>query len=110
MSMIEHLVSTARDGVVRRREQVPQSDLEGRLGERGRDRPFMEALVRPGLSLVAEFKRRSPSGGEIDTEASVAEIVRAYERGGAAAPSVLTDEPHFGRPLGGLAAARGGRA
>jgi indole-3-glycerol phosphate synthase len=106
MSMIEQLVSAARDGVVRRREQVPQSDLEGRLGERGRDRPFMEALVRPGLSLVAEFKRRSPSGGEIDTEASVAEIVQAYERGGAAALSVLTDEPHFGGTLDDLRAAR----
>jgi indole-3-glycerol phosphate synthase len=106
MSMIEQLVSAARDGVVRRREQVPQSDLEGRLGERGRDRPFMEALVRPGLSLVAEFKRRSPSGGEIDTEASVTEIVQAYERGGAAALSVLTDEPHFGGTLDDLRAAR----
>jgi indole-3-glycerol phosphate synthase len=103
--MIEQLVSAAREGVERRREQVPQSDLAGRLGERGPDRPFNEALVRPGLSLIAEFKRRSPSAGEIGS-ADVAEQVQAYERGGATALSVLTDEAHFGGSLADLEAAR----
>src|SRR5256885_1610352 len=106
MSMIEQLVSAAREGVERRRAQVPQADLEARLGERGRDRPFMEALVRPGLSLVAEFKRRSPSGGDIDSDASLPAVVQAYERGGAAALSVLTDETHFGGSLDDLRMAR----
>jgi indole-3-glycerol phosphate synthase len=106
MSMIEQLVSAARQGVERRREQVPLADLESRLSDRGRDRPFMEALVRPGLSLIAEFKRRSPSAGAIVADAAVAGTVQAYERGGAAALSVLTDEPHFGGTLDDLRAAR----
>jgi indole-3-glycerol phosphate synthase len=106
MGMIEQLNSAARDGVERRRGQVPLADLESRLESRGEDRPFMEALVRPGLSLIAEFKRRSPTAGAIDTDAPVAETVQAFERGGAAALSVLTDEPYFGGSLDDLRAAR----
>ena len=61
--MIEQLIAAAREGVEQRRGQVPQAELEARLTGRGDDRPFNEALVRPGLSLIAEFKRRSPSAG-----------------------------------------------
>lgn len=104
--MIEQLIAAARDGVEERRAETPQADLESRLQSRGDDRPFNEALVRPGLSLIAEFKRRSPSAGEISALATVAEQVGAYERGGAAALSVLTDEPHFGGTLEDLRAAR----
>jgi indole-3-glycerol phosphate synthase len=105
--MIEQLIAGARQGVEERRRELPQADLESRLSGRGEDRPFNEALVRPGLSLIAEFKRRSPSAGQIAAQSTdVAEQVRAYERGGAAALSVLTDEPHFGGSLEDLRAAR----
>src|SRR3954471_21250566 len=104
--MIEQLIEGARRGVEARRAEVPQADLEARLAARGEDRPFNEALVRPGLSVIAEFKRRSPSAGEISAEADVAAQVGAYERGGAAALSVLTDERHFGGSLEDLRAAR----
>jgi indole-3-glycerol phosphate synthase len=104
--MIEQLIAGAREGVEARRREVSQADLESRLSGRGEDRPFNEALVRPGLSLIAEFKRRSPSAGELSAGADVAEQVGAYERGGAAALSVLTDEPHFGGSLEDLRAAR----
>ena len=105
--MIEQLISAARGGVDQRRRQVSQADLESRLHGRGEDRPFNEALVRPGLSLIAEFKRRSPSAGEIGgAGANVADQVSAYERGGAAALSVLTDERHFEGSLDDLRAAR----
>jgi indole-3-glycerol phosphate synthase len=57
--------------------------------------------------LIAEYKRRSPAAGELPRGGdSVAEIVRAYERGGAAALSILTDAPHFGGSLADLAEAR----
>jgi indole-3-glycerol phosphate synthase len=104
--MIEQLIAAARAGVEERRDGTPQEELESRLPGRGEDRPFDEALVRPGLSLIAEFKRRSPSAGEISAAAAVAEQVGAYERGGAAALSVLTDERHFGGSLEDLRAAR----
>jgi indole-3-glycerol phosphate synthase len=99
MGMIEELVESARAGVERRRAEVPLEELEQRLPARPEQRPFGEALVRPGLSLIAEFKRRSPSAGEIREGATPAEIARAYEEGGAAALSVLTDGPHFGGSL-----------
>jgi indole-3-glycerol phosphate synthase len=104
--MIEQLIAAAREGVDERRRAVPQAELESQLHARGEDRPFSEALVRPGLSLIAEFKRRSPSAGEISGSAAVAEQVAAYELGGAAALSVLTDERHFGGSLDDLRAAR----
>jgi indole-3-glycerol phosphate synthase len=102
MGMIEELVEAARAGVERRRAQVPLEDLARRLSERPEQRPFGEALTRPGLSLVAEFKRRSPSAGQIRDGAEPAELARAYEEGGAAALSVLTDERHFGGSLSDL--------
>ena len=63
--MMDQLIAGARTGVEARRRELPQADLEARLSARGEDRPFNEALVRPGLSLIAEFKRRSPSAGAI---------------------------------------------
>src|SRR5262245_39564211 len=104
--MIEQLIAAARDGVDQRRREAPQSDLESRLPDRGRDRPFNEALVRPGLSVIAEFKRRSPSAGDIAATADLTEQVGAYERGGAAALSILTEEGSFGGSLEDLRAAR----
>jgi len=58
------------------------------------------------LIIIAEFKRRSPSVGAIRDDLTVSEIVRCYERGGAAAISVLTDEEYFGGSIGDLCTAR----
>ena len=104
--MIEELVRAARAGAERRRAQTPLEELERRLADRPEQRPFREALTRPGLSVIAEFKRRSPSAGEIRARAEPGEIAQAYEEGGAAALSVLTDEPHFGGSLEDLIQAR----
>jgi indole-3-glycerol phosphate synthase len=106
MGMIEDLVGSARAGVERRSAEVPLEDLARRLAERPEQRPFGEALVRPGLSVIAEFKRRSPSAGEIRAGATPAEIARDYDEAGAAALSVLTDEAHFGGSLDDLREAR----
>jgi indole-3-glycerol phosphate synthase len=106
MGMIEELVGAARAGAEKRRAEVPLEELERQLGERPEQRPFGEALVRPGLSVIAEFKRRSPSAGQIRAGATPAEIAHAYEEGGAAALSVLTDAKHFGGSLDDLREAR----
>jgi indole-3-glycerol phosphate synthase len=61
-----------------------------------RQHALHEALADAGrVNVIAEFKRASPSKGEIRAGASVEETVRAYERGGAAAVSVLTEEDYF---------------
>jgi len=66
---------------------------------------FAEALSRPGFGAIAEFKRRSPSAGDLRPHGDVAEVARAYEAAGARAMSVLVDE-RFGGSLDDLRAAR----
>jgi indole-3-glycerol phosphate synthase len=106
VSVLDRIVDSTREDVARRREAVPLAELEGRLAAPREDRPFREALTRPGVSLIAEHKRRSPSAGEIRAGSTVADIVQAYERGGAAALSILTEGPHFGGSLDDLREAR----
>jgi len=103
---LDDIVQATRDALERRKRERPLADLERELASRGDGRPFMEALSHPGTSLVAEHKRRSPSAGLIRDGASVTDVVQAYERGGAAAISVLTEEAHFGGSLEDLYEAR----
>lgn len=65
-----------------------------------------QALIGSPTGIIAEFKRRSPSKGEIHPMAQVGEIVSSYEEAGAAACSVLTDTAFFGGALTDLAVAR----
>jgi indole-3-glycerol phosphate synthase len=96
---LERILEATRERTERRKRELPLEVLAAEL-ERGREgRPFSEALARPGISIIAEHKRRSPSAGTLREGAAVGEIVRAYERGGAAAVSVLTEEEHFGGSL-----------
>lgn len=65
-----------------------------------------EAIARDRINVIAEIKRASPSKGVIDAGIDVAETARAYERGGAAAISVLTEEDRFLGSLEDLTTAR----
>ena len=106
MTVLDKIVDMTREEVKLRSRATPISELEERLQPHREDRPFREALIRPGVSVIAEHKRRSPSAGEIRAGATVTEIVSAYERGGAAALSILTEGPHFGGSLDDLRQAR----
>jgi len=110
VSVLDRIVDATREDLVRRRERVPLAELERQAAGGREDRPFSEALTRPGVSVIAEHKRRSPSAGEIRAGATVTEIVEAYERGGAAALSILTEGPHFGGSLDDLREARAASA
>lgn len=126
-TVLERIVSETRVELEQRKQRVPLGALQvqaaagdrgvgkdgcaqsvvagGRSSERPRGR-FHEALARPGIGVIAEFKRRSPSAGRLCEEADVADIARAYERGGASAMSVLTEGPNFDGSLEDLCAAR----
>ncbi|HEX6752248.1 MAG TPA: indole-3-glycerol phosphate synthase TrpC [Solirubrobacterales bacterium] len=107
--MLEAMVGAARSDVDRRRTEISQRELEEKLRSRGDSRPFHEALTRPQLSLIAEYKRYSPSAsraGEAAATAAVADQVLAYQRGGASALSILTDVQHFNGRLEDLREAR----
>jgi indole-3-glycerol phosphate synthase len=107
LSALDELTRAARAQVERRKDQVSLAELERAISTRREGRPFNEALAAPGISVVAEYKRRSPSAGDLPRGADpVEQIVRAYERGGAAALSVLTESDHFGGSIADLRAAR----
>jgi indole-3-glycerol phosphate synthase/phosphoribosylanthranilate isomerase len=57
---------------------------------------FREALATPGFGAIAEFKRRSPSAGDLRPDGDVEQVARAYQAGGARAMSVLVDERFAG--------------
>lgn len=73
-------------------------------------RPFADALQRAAiageLAVISEIKRRSPSKGALNVELDPAELAATYERGGASAMSVLTDEEFFGGSVFDLQTAR----
>jgi indole-3-glycerol phosphate synthase len=103
---LDSLVHATRRRLEERRRERPFGQLEQLVAGQPPARPFAEALSRPGTSVIAEYKRRSPSAGAIREGASVTDVVRAYERGGAVALSVLTEQDHFGGSLSDLEEAR----
>jgi indole-3-glycerol phosphate synthase len=107
LGALDEITRAVREQVERRREQVSLAELERAVSGRREGRPFNEALAAPGMSLIAEFKRRSPAAGDLPRGSDpVEDIVRAYERGGAAALSILTESEYFGGSIADLRAAR----
>lgn len=80
--------------------------IETDAREASAPRDFAASLENPGISLIAEIKRASPSKGEIAPDLEPASLARAYEEAGASAISVLTDEAGFAGTLADLTAAR----
>lgn len=68
-------------------------------GEGPAPRAFAAALANPGLQVIAEIKRRSPSAGDLAIGLDPVEQASLYEQGGAAAISVLTEPDYFGGSL-----------
>jgi indole-3-glycerol phosphate synthase len=110
-TVLERILRATREEVARRKRELPQEELIDAHPASGAARPagewpFREALRSPGIAVIAEFKRRSPSAGPLRERPDLSEIVSAYERGGAAAVSVLTEGPHFDGSLEDLRVAR----
>lgn len=95
--ILKRIVEAKYSEVAERKQLVPVREL---LKQEGFVRPVISLAkrFRSGAStgIIAEFKRKSPSKGIINDRASVADVVIAYEKFGAAAVSVLTDEAFFG--------------
>jgi indole-3-glycerol phosphate synthase len=102
MSVLDDIVAGVREDLERRRAVTAEADLRARLLEVPPPRDPMPALARPGSSVIAEVKRRSPSKGDLAEIADPSSLASAYERGGAAAVSVLTEGRRFGGSLADL--------
>jgi indole-3-glycerol phosphate synthase len=108
-TVLGRIVAETRSALAERRRSMPDAELAARACPRieaGDFRPFAAALARPGLSVIAEHKRSSPSAGPIRDDLELEDVVGAYERGGAAAVSVLTESLSFGGDLDDLRRAR----
>jgi indole-3-glycerol phosphate synthase len=109
VNRLDPIIAATREQVAERRRAAPLPELDLIVTQRaaaGDVRSFRDAIARPGLSLIAEHKRRSPSAGPIREDLALEDVVRAYERGGAAALSILTEGPSFGGSLDDLRVAR----
>lgn len=98
--------------VDKKRGEIPAlrsraSALEGAVVNSPDTRDFLSAIRSDGhVALIAECKRQSPGAGLIRPDIKVGALSMSYERGGAAALSILTDAPYFGGTLADLQAAR----
>jgi indole-3-glycerol phosphate synthase len=113
MNALEPILALTRADVARGRRAVPAGVLERSAAgciRAGAMRSFADAIAAPGISLIAEHKRRSPSAGTIRDGLALEQVVQAYEQGGAAALSVVTDGSSFGGSLDDLRAARAAAA
>jgi indole-3-glycerol phosphate synthase len=95
--------------VERKKQELGQrvDDVARRAGEAiSRRRDFAAALAQRRPAIIAEIKKASPSKGVLAEQFDPVSLARAYEQGGAAALSVLTDEKHFQGTLSDLESAR----
>jgi indole-3-glycerol phosphate synthase len=101
--VLEEILSATRRRVAALAASSPATIPSSRPGEA---RGFTAALATPGLQVIAEIKRRSPSAGAIAPGLDPVAQARAYREGGAAAISVLTEPDFFGGSLDDLRAVR----
>lgn len=105
MNILDRIVKDKRHEVAAKKEGLPLSFLkQSPLFERTCF--SMSKSILEGSGIIAEFKRRSPSKQVINHKDSVIEVVKAYEKAGASAISVLTDTKYFGGSLDDLIQAR----
>ncbi|MCI0638092.1 MAG: indole-3-glycerol phosphate synthase TrpC [Gemmataceae bacterium] len=94
--ILDRIVAAKRQETAERRRSVPMETLEKMLSGAPRVRDFRAALEQgPGLGIIAEVKKASPSAGVLRADFDPVAIARNYESAGVNAVSVLTDEPFF---------------
>jgi indole-3-glycerol phosphate synthase len=107
VTILNKIVAAKRQELAERRARTPERELEARLAEVPPARDFRAALERgPGVRLIAEVKKASPSAGVLRADFDPVAVARTYAAHGAAAISVLTDEPFFQGRLSYLTAIR----
>ena len=98
MTILEQIIADKRKEVEKRKREQPLEEFKEQLALLGKCRNFYKAVTKTnkrGLNVIAEIKKASPSAGVICRDFAPVTIAKAYERCGADAISVLTDEKYF---------------
>ncbi len=106
MTILDDIVIWKQNEIAHRMRCKPLREVQAEAEQMPPPRDFEAALRAPGISLIAEIKRASPSKGAIRLDLNPADLARIYADNGAAAISVLTDSKYFGGSLDDLRTAR----
>lgn len=104
--ILDRIVAATKELTARRRAALPLAELAPLAAARPAPRHFVAALRQPGISIIAEIKRASPSKGVLRADLDPALLAATYAAHGAAAISVLTEPSFFQGSLADLAAVR----
>ncbi len=105
-TVLDSILEGVRMDVAAREAAVSMAEIRAAAEAAPPPRDTMTALRAPGIAVIAEVKRASPSRGQLAPIADPAELARAYQNGGARVISVLTEERRFGGSLADLDAVR----
>lgn len=96
MDILGEILAQKRKRVAAAKAELPLAELIARAEEQGAASHLLRrTLLRDGVNIIAEYKRRSPSKGVINAGVTPEDIARQYQLGGAAAISVLTETDYF---------------
>jgi indole-3-glycerol phosphate synthase len=105
-SVLDAIVAGVREDLAEREAAVEFSEMKRRAAAAPPPRDAMAALRQPGVGVIAEVKRRSPSKGDLASIPDPAELAEQYAANGARVISVLTEQRRFGGSLADLDAVR----
>src|SRR5947207_2289476 len=92
---LDAILERKRADLAAQKAAVPLAKVKARATTQPPALDFQKALSAPGVQVIAEVKRASPSKGVMAGDLDPVAIAKVYAAGGAAAISVLTEEPHF---------------
>ncbi len=106
MTVLESIIEGVREDLATREAALPFEVLRERAAKAAPPQDVMAVLRNPGVGVIAEVKRKSPSKGALADIPEPAELAAAYEAGGARVISVLTEQRRFGGSLADFDAVR----